>query len=91
MFYKPEEVVDIYLVLEHVNVCGKVLYPKNKEFDSWRNETPLELLRENGYANFMRRLSRLKEFYSPELPDEVRLLAVCAILDTDLWENYRKH
>ena len=77
MFYEPEEVIDVYHVLEHVSACGKTLYPKKEEFDSWRNETTLELLRENGYANFMCRLLVLKEYYSCKRPEEEKFLAVC--------------
>jgi hypothetical protein len=84
MFYEPEEVVDIYHVLEHVNACGKVLYPKKEEFDSWRSETTMELLRENGYSKFMYRLSKLKGFYKFDVPDGDKVLSVVGL------ENYLK-
>lgn len=58
-FSKRNEVLDVYHALEHLSDCGKVLYGAGtKAFETWREETTLELLW-NGFELIEKRLDRL--------------------------------
>ncbi|GHT12212.1 hypothetical protein FACS1894170_06750 [Planctomycetales bacterium] len=84
VFYRLNEVLDIYHALEHVSQCGKVLFGEGTEaFKKWRAAATLELLSENGSVKFFARLSFLQ---AEVLLDAKKYESVCAL------ENYlRRH
>ena len=60
-FAKRDEVLDVYHGLENISHCGKVLYGESTpEYETWREETTLELLW-NGYELIEKRLDRLEK------------------------------
>jgi len=62
-FAKRDEVLDVYHALEHLSDCGKILYgAETKEYDTWQDETTLELLW-NGYELIEKRLDKLDAEY----------------------------
>jgi len=60
-FAKRDKVLDVYHGLENISNCGKVLHgTETKEYETWQDETTLELLW-NGYELIEKRLDRLEK------------------------------